>query len=193
MPWSPLRQNTAIHTKDSATSAWNSLTSYSNAGGDNLAAVALNVWDTGTLTWVKGTGTGGGGGGAVTVADGADTAEGSTTDAAVYGDVSGTISAKLRGISAMTRGNGTANAPTYSQVITSGNLILANNANRKSLVIVNIGPGYVSFGLGTTAQLYYGITLLPNGVWVMKAATFTTGAIFAISSVTSILSIQEFQ
>src|SRR5574337_873577 len=43
-------------------------------------------------------GGGGGGGGAVTVADGADTCEGSTTDIAVTGDNPGTISAKLRGI-----------------------------------------------------------------------------------------------
>lgn len=40
----------------------------------------------------------GGGGGAVTIADGADVAEGSTTDTAVNGDTPGTISAKLRGI-----------------------------------------------------------------------------------------------
>ena len=38
------------------------------------------------------------GGGAVTVANGADTAEGATTDAAVTGDSNGTISAKLRGL-----------------------------------------------------------------------------------------------
>ena len=35
----------------------------------------------------------------VTIADGADVAEGSTSDVAVVGDVSGSISAKLRGIS----------------------------------------------------------------------------------------------
>src|SRR5262245_51244789 len=40
---------------------------------------------------------GGGGGGAVTVADGADVAEGATTDARVVGDNPGTVSAKLRG------------------------------------------------------------------------------------------------
>jgi len=40
----------------------------------------------------------GGGGGAVTIADGADVAEGSTTDAAVTGDNPGTVSAKLRGL-----------------------------------------------------------------------------------------------
>lgn len=41
---------------------------------------------------------GGGGGGAVTIADGADIAEGATADAAVTGDNTGTVSAKLRGI-----------------------------------------------------------------------------------------------
>jgi hypothetical protein len=41
------------------------------------------VWDTGTLQWVKETQAGGGGGGgAVTIADGADVAEGTTTDVA---------------------------------------------------------------------------------------------------------------
>ena len=41
---------------------------------------------------------GGGGGGAVTIADGADVAEGSTTDAAVSTDTTGTVSGKLRGL-----------------------------------------------------------------------------------------------
>ena len=41
---------------------------------------------------------GGGGGGSVTVADGADVAEGATTDAAVVTDANGTISGKLRGL-----------------------------------------------------------------------------------------------
>lgn len=41
---------------------------------------------------------GGAGGGAVTIADGADVTEGSTTDVAVTGDNDGTVSAKLRGV-----------------------------------------------------------------------------------------------
>ena len=45
-------------------------------------------------------GGGGGGGGAVTIADGADVAEGSTTDAAATAGGTGTVSAKLRRISA---------------------------------------------------------------------------------------------
>ena len=56
-----------------------------------------HVWD--GANWVPETQPGGGGGGgAVTVADGADVAEGATTDAAVTTDVNSTISAKLRGL-----------------------------------------------------------------------------------------------
>ena len=57
------------------------------------------VWDTTSLAWVKMTQpVGGGGGGAVTVADGANVVEGTTTDVAVTTDVAGTLSAKLRGL-----------------------------------------------------------------------------------------------
>jgi hypothetical protein len=44
------------------------------------------------------TSSGGGGGGAVTIADGADVTLGAKADAAVVGDNSGTVSAKLRGL-----------------------------------------------------------------------------------------------
>ena len=52
------------------------------------------IWD--GVEWIKATGSGGGPG--TTIADGADVAEGATGDAAVVGDNSGTLSAKLRGI-----------------------------------------------------------------------------------------------
>jgi hypothetical protein len=69
----------------------------SGTQGSKGAIQALNhVWD-GTK-WVEETQPGGAGGGAVTVADGADTAEGTTTDAAITGDNPGTISGKLRGL-----------------------------------------------------------------------------------------------
>jgi hypothetical protein len=59
------------------------------------------VWDTNLLDWVVETqpSGGGGGGGAVTIADGANVVEGSTTDALVGGDSDGTINARLRAIS----------------------------------------------------------------------------------------------
>lgn len=63
-----------------------------------LASSLTYYWNIGTLTWVKGTQPSAGGGGAVTVADGADVAEGATTDAAVITDTTGTLSGKLRGL-----------------------------------------------------------------------------------------------
>jgi len=49
-------------------------------------------------TALQTSGGGGGGGGAITVADGADVTQGNTTDAAVTGDNTGSVSAKLRGL-----------------------------------------------------------------------------------------------
>src|SRR6266511_1919332 len=73
-----------------------------------LVRSRLEGYDSAGLTWrrvkVDGTGQlmttggGGGGGGPATIADGADVAEGATTDAAVVTDVSGTVSGKLRGL-----------------------------------------------------------------------------------------------
>jgi hypothetical protein len=62
-----------------------------------LNPVANFVFDPGSLTWVKETQPGAPGG-AVTIADGADVAEGSTTNAAVISDANGTVSGKLRGL-----------------------------------------------------------------------------------------------
>ena len=63
-----------------------------------LSASLSFVWDVATLSWVKGTQAVGGVSVAVTVADGADVAEGSVADAAVITDASGTVSGKLRGL-----------------------------------------------------------------------------------------------
>lgn len=58
-------------------------------------SASLEVTDAGLL---KTTGSGGGGG-AVTIADGADVAEGAVADAVVAAGAAGTVSAKLRAIS----------------------------------------------------------------------------------------------
>lgn len=68
------------------------------AQSENVNKVATYVWDSVGLQWIKSTGGGGGGGGAVSIADGADVTEGAIADAAVVGDASGTVSAKLRGL-----------------------------------------------------------------------------------------------
>jgi hypothetical protein len=67
---------------------------------EGVNKVALYVWDSVGLSWIKATSTGGGGGGGgpVTIVDGGDVTQGAILDAGVVGDVSGTVSAKLRGI-----------------------------------------------------------------------------------------------
>ena len=57
-----------------------------------LCPSAAFIWDTGTLSLIKDTGGGGGGGGAVTIADGADIAEGTKADAAWVSGSGTTIS-----------------------------------------------------------------------------------------------------
>ena len=156
--------------------------------------VAMTVWDPIGLQWIKYTGSGGGGGGgAVTIVDGGDVQAGFTTDAAVYGDVSGTESAKLRGINAMVRGLGTANSPASASVSSTDSIVLAANAARKKMVIFNLGSTNVYFGDGYPAALNSGIVLTPNGTWVMDRYTFTTNAIHAICTTSSQLAIQEYQ
>lgn len=169
--------------------------SVSGVQSENVNKVAQYVWDTVGLAWVKATSTGGGGGGggAVTVADGASVTTGAVSDAAVYGDVAGTESSKLRGISAMMLGRGTANAPATASVSGTDSTALAANAARKKLVITNIGSVNVYFGDGQAAVLNSGIVLTPNGTWVMDNYTFSTAAIHAICSATSTLAIQEYQ
>lgn len=170
----------------------NWLVDSTGAQSENVNKVATYVWDSVGLQWIKSTG-GGGGGGAVSIADGADVAEGVTTDAAVYGDVNGTLSAKLRGLNALLLGRGTANAPASASVTNADSVVLAANASRKKLVITNIGTTNVYFGDGTTAALNSGIVLTPNGTWVMDNYTFSTAAIHAICASTSTLAIQEYQ
>ena len=165
----------------------------SGVQSENVNKVAQYVWDSVGLQWIKATSTGGGGGGVVSIADGADVAQGATTDAAVYGDSAGTESAKLRGINAMLRGLGTALAPATASVSVTDGVVIAANAARKKLVVVNLGSANVYFGDGYAAVLNSGIVLTPNGTWVMDRYTFTTNAIHAISTGAQTLAIQEYQ
>ncbi len=87
-----------------------------------------------------------------------------------------------------------ANAPTNASVGTSSAQVLASNASRKGALLINLSANTISFGLGATAVLNQGITLVPYGAWSMDQASLTTGAINAIASVgSSTLAIQEFQ
>lgn len=60
------------------------------------------VWDVNTLTWIAETQPATSGGGAITVANGADVTQGAIADADSGIGASGTLSAKLRNISANT-------------------------------------------------------------------------------------------
>lgn len=85
-------------------------------------AVANRVWDPIGLMWVSETqpGGGGGGGGAVTIADGADVAEGAKADAGVIGDVAGTVSAKLRGINSTLQALPGLSIPIFDSTLLTG-------------------------------------------------------------------------
>lgn len=84
-------------------------------------------------------------------------------------------------------------SPASASVGTSSGSIVSSNSSRKGLVLINLSAFNVSFGLGAAAVLNNGITLTPNGVWVMDQYTFTTDAIDAIAaSAGCTVSIQEF-
>ena len=187
-------------------------------------AVANRVWDPGTLTWVSETQPGGGGGGGpATIADGADVAEGATTDAAIVTDVNGTVSGKLRGLvkifaSVWDSPNGrlkvdgsgvtqpvsgsvsviklalAANAPSSSSVGIVSGLVLAANASRKGGAFINNSANIISLGFGSAAILHAGVTLVPYGSFEMDEYTFSTQDVYAIASgAASTLGIQEWQ
>ena len=86
-----------------------------------------------------------------------------------------------------------ANAPATASVGVTSAQILAAQASRKGLIIMNISTSVVSLGIGATAVLGSGITLLPGGTWNMDEYSFVVGAINAIASVAgSSIAIQEF-
>lgn len=180
----------------------------SGVQSEGVNKVAMYSWDSGSLQWVRFTGTSGGGGGAATIADGADVAEGATTDSAVVGDAAGTVSAKLRGLSKILNSawNSTAgslstqsktplsaSSPSTATLGVSSGTVIAANSSRKGLVIVNVSANTMSFGIGATAVLSSGITLYPGGSWEMDEYTFSTSVINGIaSSASSVASVQEF-
>jgi hypothetical protein len=85
---------------------------------------------------------GGAGGGAVTIADGADVAEGTTTDVAVTGDNSGTEMAKLRGANKIT-----------ADVWDSVNHWLKVNLQNTTVAVTQSGGWTATVSQGTAANL----------------------------------------
>ncbi len=88
----------------------------------------------------------------------------------------------------------TALTPTSATVTGTSAQIVASNASRKGLAIINLSSDIIYIGIGTTALLGKGIALTQTGsVYEMSEYDYATSAINAISSGTSsAISIQEF-
>ena len=76
----------------------------------------------------------------------------------------------------------TASAPAGASVGVASGSVLAENADRKGLTVVNLSSNRVSIAFGNPAVLDQGITLTPNGAFEMDPYTFTTQEVFAIAS-----------
>jgi hypothetical protein len=88
----------------------------------------------------------------------------------------------------------TANSPTAATVGVTSAQILASNASRKGLIVVNTSSNTVSLGLGASAVLSNGVTLTPQGTFWMDEFSLSTAAVNAIASAASSnVSIQEYQ
>ena len=87
----------------------------------------------------------------------------------------------------------TASAPSFVNVGLAAANIVNSSAARKGLVLTNTHQSLnVSFGINAAAILNGGITLTPNGVWVMDAFTFTTASVNAIAGGASVnVAVQE--
>src|SRR5258706_477510 len=85
----------------------------------------------------------GGGGGAATIADGADVAEGATTDAAIITNATGTISGKLRGLVAI-----------FADVWDSGSHFLKVSIQNATLAVTQSGAWSVAATQATGTNLH---------------------------------------
>jgi hypothetical protein len=85
-------------------------------------------------------------------------------------------------------------APTAVTVGVASAQILASNAARRGLILVNISTNRISLGFGLTAVVDSGATLMPSGgTYNMGELDFFQGAINAIASgAGSTLTVQEY-
>ena len=84
-------------------------------------------------------------------------------------------------------------SPAAVSVGVASTALVASNANRRGLVLVNTSTARVSLGFGVAAVLDAGITLYPGDSFSMDEYSFDTGAINAIASAAaSNVGVQEF-
>jgi hypothetical protein len=147
-----------------------------NTGGAIAVRAAMTAYTSGTaVVTLAGTPAasgassgGGGGGGAVTVADGADVAQGTTTDAGIITDTSGTVIGFLRG--AILRWN-TYLARIPAALTGSGNFKVALTESTASQAITA-----ASLPLPTNAATDRTTAAAPASVELSDGAAFYTGA-----------------
>lgn len=152
-----------------------------SGSGPSTVSSQSYIWDTGLLAWVVWDGsltTTSVSIGKVTV-DSSALPTGAATEA--------TLSTLL--ITALT-----AASPTAVSVGTGSGQVVAANANRKGLVLINTSTGKMSLGFGATAVLNSGITLMPSGgTFVMDPHLFSTAVVNAIAAnAASNLAVQEY-
>ena len=86
-------------------------------------------------------------------------------------------------------------APVSSNVDATSAQVMAVNAARRGLILMNLSKKKMSFGLeGAVAIIDSGITLLGGGAWTMDKGSFTVGAITSVGEQDGMtLAIQEFE
>lgn len=120
---------------------------------------------------------GGSGGGAVTVANGADVTEGAIADAAVVGDVNGTISAKLRGLNKI-----------WNSVWSSANSWLQVSIQNATIAVTQSGSWVLSAGTALIGKVGIDQTTpgTTNGVQTLSGSTtVVTGTVTVSGTVTA--------
>ena len=175
-----------------------------NALGTNSQLDArLWVWNTSTLTWDKMTqpgGVGGGGGGPATIADGADVAQGATTDVAVTGDNAGTLSAKLRGLNKLfanvwdsVNGRLKVDGSGVTQPVSAASLPLPTGASTESTLVsvlqtlqnngdpIVVEPGAEAAGIGVGAAADVEATGNGSVIAILKRIRTLLGATLAVT------------
>lgn len=128
-------------------------------------------WDVATLTWLEGTQPGGGSGGAVTLADGADVAQGTKADAA-WVSGSGTVISLLKTIAGISPGGGLTDAQLRASAVPVSGTVAVTSAGLTNLDVAlstRLKPADTLAGITTVAA----VTSITNPVAVTGPLTDT--------------------
>lgn len=168
-----------------------SLLAVSNGDGSTIVTLYADPTTHALIT----SSSGGGGGGAVTIADGSDVAEGATTDAAVTAGSTGTISGKLRTVSAdlsSIKANQT-NATQKTQIVDGSGNVIASTSNALNVAVTSSSgtTGVVSTNNSTAATLTSGSVFTGTADDVLVYAEIRVSVFTNVASATDGLSFQQ--